>query len=80
MRLNHEQAPESIAEQTGLPLDMVNEICRTVDRSEFKRFQAAIVPKIAARTFGPGRPIPVVMKHTAITESARSHAEPADRP
>jgi NAD+ synthetase len=40
----------------------IDTILGMVDRSQFKRDQAAVILKIAPRTFGRGRPMPIVMK------------------
>ena len=36
--------------------------CRVIDRTEFKRFQGPVILKVSPRAFGPGRPMPVVMR------------------
>ncbi|MHC4808805.1 MAG: NAD+ synthase [Planctomycetota bacterium] len=36
--------------------------CRVIDRTEYKRFQGPVILKVSPRTFGPGRPMPVVMR------------------
>ena len=46
--------------------DADDEVVRRLERllgiSEFKRYQATIVPKLAPRTFGRGRDVPVVSR------------------
>jgi len=60
--VDYDQSPEVTAERTGLDLDMVRKWVRVIDRNEFKRWQAAMIPKISRRTFGRGRRWPLVAK------------------
>jgi NAD+ synthetase len=48
--------------------------CRAIDRNEYKRFQGPVILKIAPRAFGPGRPMPVVMRWRPI--DAASELDP----
>lgn len=43
-----------------LPAAEVRRIIRAIDRAEYKRFQAAVIPKLTPRAFGRGRPWPIV--------------------
>jgi NAD+ synthetase len=56
------RTPEEIAEHFGLPLEFVRDIALKVDRSEYKRKQAAPGIKITSRAFGFGRPFPIAQK------------------
>jgi NAD+ synthetase len=57
--IEHEGDPQAIATTTGLDLTLVDRWCRAIDRAQFKRDQAPIVLKVAARSFGRGRPMPI---------------------
>jgi NAD+ synthase (glutamine-hydrolysing) len=56
------QTPECIAEENGFPLDLVQQVVRLVERSEYKRQQAAPVLKVTAKSFGMGRRFPIAVK------------------
>lgn len=56
------EAPEEIAARTGIALDLVREVAARVNRSEYKRKQAAPGLKITSKAFGPGRRIPIAQK------------------
>ena len=56
------RTPEEIAAHFGFSLDFVREITLKVDRSEYKRKQAAPGLKITSRAFGFGRPFPIAQK------------------
>jgi NAD+ synthase/NAD+ synthase (glutamine-hydrolysing) len=57
--IEHEGDPQAISRATGLDLALVDRWCRAIDRAQFKRDQAPIVLKVAARSFGRGRPMPI---------------------
>jgi NAD+ synthase (glutamine-hydrolysing) len=57
-------APGKIAEEFRLPLDLVEEIVRKVDRNEYKRQQAAPGLKVTTKAFGMGRRFPIAQKFT----------------
>ncbi len=57
------ESPESIAQNLNLPLGMVRDTCLRVDRSEYKRQQAAPGLKVTSKAFGVGRRIPIAQKH-----------------
>jgi len=59
-----EQSPQSIARSTGFDEAMVRRWCLAIDRAQFKREQAGVVPKISTRAFGPGRRLPLAMRET----------------
>jgi len=56
------RSPQEIADKYGFDLKLVREIALLVDRSEYKRKQAAPGLKITSRAFGFGRPFPIAQK------------------
>lgn len=56
------QSPQEIADRYDFDLQMVRNIAQLVDRSEYKRKQAAPGLKITSRAFGFGRPFPIAQK------------------
>ena len=60
--IEHEGDAAAIARATGLDAAMVQRWCTAIDRAQFKRDQAPIVLKLAARTFGRGRPMPIAAR------------------
>ena len=54
--------PEQIAEERGFDLELVRKVVRMVERSEYKRQQAAPGLKITAKAFGYGRRFPIAAK------------------
>lgn len=56
------ETPESIAEKNGIPLELVQQVVRLVERSEYKRQQAAPVLKVTSKSFGMGRRFPIAVK------------------
>jgi NAD+ synthase (glutamine-hydrolysing) len=56
------ETPERIAAEHGYSLELVQQIVRLVERSEFKRQQAAPVLKVTAKSFGTGRRFPIAVK------------------
>jgi NAD+ synthetase len=56
------ETPEQIAQAFGFPLQLVQHIVRLVERSEYKRQQAAPVLKITSKSFGMGRRFPIAVK------------------
>jgi NAD+ synthase (glutamine-hydrolysing) len=56
------ETPEQIAEKCGIALDLVRQVVRLVERSEYKRQQAAPVLKVTAKSFGTGRRFPIAVK------------------
>jgi NAD+ synthase (glutamine-hydrolysing) len=53
------EPPARIAETTGAPVDLVRQIVGWVEKSEYKRQQAAPVLKITRKSFGFGRRFPI---------------------
>jgi NAD+ synthase (glutamine-hydrolysing) len=56
------ETPEQIARTHGFPLDLVQQVVRLVERSEYKRQQAAPVLKVTSKSFGMGRRFPIAVK------------------
>ncbi len=56
------RSPQEIADKYGFELKLVREIALLVDRSEYKRKQAAPGLKITSRAFGFGRPFPIAQR------------------
>ncbi len=58
------ETAEAIVKASALPLDMdlVRSILRMVERSEYKRQQAAPVLKVTQKSFGVGRRFPIAVK------------------
>jgi len=59
----YESATE-IAKNANLPLDLVRDIIRKVDRNEYKRQQAAPGLRITTKAFGIGRRFPIAHRFT----------------
>jgi len=56
------ESPERIAQEHGFPLELVKQVVRLVERSEYKRQQAAPVLKVTTKSFGTGRRFPIAVK------------------
>jgi len=56
------ETPEQIAQEHGFSLELVQQIVRLVERSEYKRQQAAPVLKVTSKSFGMGRRFPIAVK------------------
>ena len=56
------ETPERIAAEHGFPLELVRQTVRLIERSEYKRQQAAPVLKVTAKSFGMGRRFPIAVK------------------
>jgi NAD+ synthetase len=56
------ETPEQIAEANGFLLPLVQQVVHLVERSEYKRQQAAPVLKVTAKSFGLGRRFPIAVK------------------
>jgi NAD+ synthase (glutamine-hydrolysing) len=56
------RSPQEIADKYGYDLKLVREIAALVDRSEYKRKQAAPGLKLTSRAFGFGRPFPIAQR------------------
>ena len=53
---------EEIAEEQGVDLGLVRSVLQLVERSEYKRQQAAPVLKVTRKSFGMGRRFPIAVK------------------
>src|SRR6202453_2140719 len=60
--IEENQAPRRIAEEQGLPLDLVRNLITKVDRNEYKRQQAAPGLKVTSKAFGIGRRFPIAQR------------------
>jgi NAD+ synthetase len=56
------ETPEHIAATHGFPLALVQQVVRLVERSEYKRQQAAPVLKVTSKSFGMGRRFPIAVR------------------
>jgi NAD+ synthase (glutamine-hydrolysing) len=56
------ETPEQIARANGFALELVQQVVRLVERSEYKRQQAAPVLKVTSKSFGMGRRFPIAIK------------------
>jgi NAD+ synthetase len=56
------ETPEQIARAYGFSLELVQQVVRLVERSEYKRQQAAPVLKVTSKSFGMGRRFPIAVK------------------
>ena len=56
------ETPEEIVQAYGFPLELVQQVVRLVERSEYKRQQAAPVLKVTSKSFGMGRRFPIAVK------------------
>ncbi len=56
------ETPEQIAKAHGFALELVQQVVRLVERSEYKRQQAAPVLKVTSKSFGMGRRFPIAVK------------------
>jgi len=53
---------EQIAEEQGIQVGLVRSVIQLVERSEYKRQQAAPVLKVTRKSFGMGRRFPIAVK------------------
>lgn len=53
---------ERIAEEQGVDVGLVRQVLQLVERSEYKRQQAAPVLKVTQKSFGMGRRFPIAVK------------------
>ncbi len=56
------ETPEQIVAAHGFSLELVQHVVRLVERSEYKRQQAAPVLKVTSKSFGMGRRFPIAVK------------------
>jgi NAD+ synthase (glutamine-hydrolysing) len=60
--VEHYRTPEEIAGEFGIDLETVRSVVKMVERSEYKRQQAAPVLKVTPKAFGMGRRFPIAVK------------------
>jgi NAD+ synthase (glutamine-hydrolysing) len=60
--VEHYRSAEEIAESLNVDLERVDHLLRLVERSEYKRQQAAPVLKVTAKSFGTGRRFPLAAR------------------
>ena len=60
--IEHEGDVPAIALATKLDIKLVERWCLAIDRAQFKRDQSPLIIKVAARTFGRGRPMPIAAR------------------
>jgi NAD+ synthase/NAD+ synthase (glutamine-hydrolysing) len=53
-----------VAQDLGVPADLVRDVVRKVDRNEYKRQQAAPGLKVTTKAFGMGRRLPVAQRYS----------------
>jgi NAD+ synthase/NAD+ synthase (glutamine-hydrolysing) len=56
--------PSAIAARQGVPLELVRDVTRKVDRNEYKRQQAAPGLKVTSKAFGIGRRYPIAQRYS----------------
>jgi NAD+ synthetase len=56
------ETPECIARANSISVELVQQVVHMVERSEYKRQQAAPVLKVTAKSFGTGRRFPIAVK------------------
>jgi NAD+ synthase (glutamine-hydrolysing) len=54
---------EQIAREQGVDAELVSQVLKLVERSEYKRQQAAPVLKVTRKSFGTGRRFPIAVKY-----------------
>jgi len=71
--VEREQSVQRIIVESALDEAVVRRVVGMVDRTEFKREQAALILKVSPRTFGRGRSMPIVAR-MSIPERAKPAA------
>ena len=56
------ETPEHISATLGIDIELVRRVVKLVERSEYKRQQAAPVLKVTTKAFGMGRRFPIAVK------------------
>jgi NAD+ synthetase len=56
------ETPEQIAVALNVDIELVRRVVKLVERSEYKRQQAAPVLKVTTKAFGMGRRFPIAVK------------------
>jgi NAD+ synthetase len=67
-RIELEQSADTIIGEAGFETALVNRWLTAIDRAQYKRDQAPVIPKVTGRAFGRGRPMPIVMKGEVISD------------
>lgn len=67
--VDDERSIEEIARITGLDQALVARWTAAIDRAQYKRYQAPMIPKLSARAFGPGRRMPLAMRFRPVGDS-----------
>lgn len=62
--IEKQQSVKQIVHETGSDVTLVRRVLSMVDRSEYKRFQAAPGLRVTEKAFGFGRRIPLVMRRS----------------
>ena len=57
-------AANDVAAELALPIELVRDVVRKVDRNEYKRQQAAPGLKVTSKAFGVGRRLPVAQRYS----------------
>jgi NAD+ synthetase len=68
--VDDEKSAEEISQTTGLDRALVARWTAAIDRAQYKRNQAPIIPKLSARAFGPGRRMPLAMRYRLVDDSS----------
>ncbi|MEI6878816.1 MAG: NAD(+) synthase, partial [Planctomycetota bacterium] len=68
--VDDEKSAEEITQTTGLDRALVARWTEAIDRAQYKRNQAPIIPKLSARAFGPGRRMPLAMRCRLVDDSS----------
>ena len=55
---------DDVASELALPVELVRDVVRKVDRNEYKRQQAAPGLKVTSKAFGMGRRLPVAQRYS----------------
>jgi NAD+ synthase (glutamine-hydrolysing) len=74
--IERDQSPETIIAETDLEESLVRRWTRVIDQMQYKRDQAAVIPKLTPRAFGRGRPMPIVMKQSTLSDQPSAKARP----
>ena len=68
--VDDEKSVEEIVRTTGLDRVLVARWTSAIDRAQYKRNQAPMIPKLSARAFGPGRRMPLAMRFRLVDDSS----------
>lgn len=68
--VDDEKSVEEIVRTTGLDQALVARWTAAIDRAQYKRNQAPMIPKLSARAFGPGRRMPLAMRFRLVDDSS----------